>query len=650
MFIKNKSILLVGTLLLSNQLFGQTTLDEVVVTANKTEQKLSQTAKVMIVLSDSILQKYQGQTVAELLSKQAGFTVVGSNGPLGSNQEMYLRGAGTGNTLILIDGVPAYDPSYINNGFDLNMLSVCECDRIEILKGSQSSLYGSDAVAGVINIFTKKSKSEKAIAGSISSNAGSFNTFRNTLNLNGLTGKLNYSLQYTNLVSKGFSAAFDKQNKGFEKDGYKQNNFQGNIGIQISNKLNIRLKGLVNNYKSDLDAGPFTDEKDYTTTQKLWLAGGGIDLKTTKGKLVMNYTIGENNRLFVDDSSYVAEGAFNNYAKSTFGGITQFADIYWTNSLSKSFDLVLGADFRNANLEQTYVSYSQFGKYDAEPINKDSANSDIYSLYATGLFKTKSLFVEIGARFNSHSIYGSNFTYSFNPSYLINKNVKLYANMASAFKAPSLYQLYSPYGNKNLKPETTQSAEFGFQLSCKNQGSTIRFTYFDRNQSDVIFFQSQNTFPYGKYINFDKQNDSGLEIEANYIVGNINIWGNYTYLLGKITTKIAGKDTTFNNLFRRPKNAINLGIGYQISRKLYVSSTMRAVGERTDRFYNSAKFKTENVKMNSYVIFDITANYKCLKNLNAYLDIKNITDKTYTDSYGYGVKPFNFMLGLSYGF
>jgi vitamin B12 transporter len=407
---------------------------------------------------------------------------------------------------------------------------------------------------------------------------------------------------------------------------------------------------LANGYRADLDAGPFRDERDYTTTQKLWLAGAGFDLKTVKGKLVLNYSIGENKRIFVDDSTSIAPTAFDKYNKSTFGGLTQFADLYWTNSLSKSFDLVVGADLRKANLEQTYVSYSSFGKYEAEPISTDSANSNIYSLYATGLVKTKSFFLEVGTRYNLHSIYGSNFTYSFNPSYLVNKNVKLFANISSAFKAPSLYQLYSPYGNKALKPEVTQSSEFGFQLSSKNQKSTFRATYFDRNQKDVIFFQSLNDFPYGKYINFDKQTDNGIEIEANSSVGKLNFWGNYTYLNGKITTEIAGKDTTFNNLFRRPKNQLNLGAGYQINGKMFVSASLKSVGERTDRFYNSKTFGTDNVTMQAYTLLDIYADYKFTKSIKAYLDLKNITDATYADSYGYSTKPFNFMVGVSLGF
>ena len=129
-------------------------LDAVTVTANKIAQKLSQTGKVVTVLSDSVLQRYATQSVSELLSRQAGLQVVGSNGPLGTNPDIYLRGASSGNTLILLDGLPGYDPSGTANTFDLNLLTVGECDRIEILRGAQSTSYGADAVAGVINIFT----------------------------------------------------------------------------------------------------------------------------------------------------------------------------------------------------------------------------------------------------------------------------------------------------------------------------------------------------------------------------------------------------------------------------------------------------------------------------------------------------------------
>ena len=115
--------------------------------------------------------------------------IVGSQSAFGTNQDVYLRGASVGNTLILIDGMPMYDPSSISSNFDLNLITVDECERIEILKGAQSTLYGSDAVAGVINIFTKKGKSLKPIGGNASVNAGTYGTLRGTFGLNGSFSK-----------------------------------------------------------------------------------------------------------------------------------------------------------------------------------------------------------------------------------------------------------------------------------------------------------------------------------------------------------------------------------------------------------------------------------------------------------------------------
>jgi vitamin B12 transporter len=651
MFRKQTKFIFVGLIILASQLSAQKLLDEVTVTANKTEQKLSQTGKVLTVLSDSILQKYQGQTVAELLSRQAGFTIIGANGTLGSNQELYMRGATNGNTLILIDGVPIYDPSYISSGFDLNLLNVCECDRIEILKGAQSTLYGSDAVAGVINIFTKVGNSTKPVGVNISTNAGSFRTYRNTLAVNGLKGKFYYNIQYSNLQSNGISAAYNLNlsssisgSKSYENDSFNQNNLMANFGFNLSHKLTLKFRGIINNYKNDIDAGPFTDEKDFTSNQNLSMVGTSVDFKTGKGKVVFNYNLAENKRTFTNDSGYIAPSAFDSYSKSFYGGVTQFADFYWSNKFSESIQFVIGSDLRKANLEQNYLSISSYGKYEDTPIGKDTSQTNIYSIYGSGLVSSKSFFLEIGGRFNSHSIYGKNFTFSFNPSYLIGKNIKTFINISSGFKAPSLYQLYSPYGNKNLKPEQSISSEFGVQLFAKNQKTNIRALYFSRDLKEVIFFEASNLPPYGKYINFDKQYDQGLEIEGISQIGKWNFWGNYTYVTGKITQK----DTSYYNLFRRPKHTFNLGIGYQINAKLFTQVSMKSLSERTDRFFNETSFKTENTILTSYKTFDFYLDYKLNPKIKAYFDLKNLTNQNYSDSYGYATKPRNFMFGLSF--
>ena len=623
-------------------------LDEVVVTANKTDQKISQTGKVITVISDSILQKYQSQTLGELLTRQAGFMIVGSQNSPGTNQDVYLRGAGTGNTLVLIDGMPMYDPSGIASNFDLNLITVGECERIEILKGSQSTLYGSDAVAGVINIFTKKGKSNKVIGGSVSLNGGTYDTFRGTAGVNGSFSKGYYNVQYTRFASNGFSAANDKNETGsFDNDGIKQNNILANVGLNLSKNVLLKLRTVQSNYVADADQGAFSDEKDFTLKNNFSMIAAGLDYRYNKGKLTLNYGFSKSERTYIDDSVSVEKGAFNKYSKSFFGGTAYYAEVYNSLKINDNFEFVVGADYRAANTDQTYTAYSKFGKFEAAPIGADTSKTNIFSIYASELIKTGfGLFLELGGRYNSHSLYGNNFTYSINHSYILNDNLKFFVNLSSGFKAPSLYQLFSPYGNKKLNPEQSVSTEAGFQVFLNDKKSNLRALYFDRTIKDVTFFESLNKAPFGRYINFDKQHDYGFEFEGKTQIGRINVWGNLTVLDGAVTTKISGKDTTFNNLFRRPANLLNLGIGYQVLDNVYVSANLRSVGKRTDRFYNSSTFKTESTILAAYNTIDFFVEYKFNSKIKAYCDLKNITNIQYFDVYGYNTRRFNFMAGV----
>src|SRR5688572_16884605 len=177
-----KQIFVVAAVFFSSTLRAQTDttiLEELVLTPGKFEQKQSRTGKVVTVISKEELEKSAGKTVAQVLNEQAGISIAGANNAPGSVQTVFMRGASTGRTLILIDGIPVSDPSMIYNEYDLNLISVHDIERIEICRGAQSTLYGSDAVAGAINIITIKKDISKPFNVKATSSFGNKNTFRN---------------------------------------------------------------------------------------------------------------------------------------------------------------------------------------------------------------------------------------------------------------------------------------------------------------------------------------------------------------------------------------------------------------------------------------------------------------------------------------
>ncbi len=198
-------------------------LEDVIVTANKIEQKQNGTSKVITVISAAQIQQNAGRTIAQLLNEQAGLSLPGALSNLGTVPSIYMRGAASGRTLILLDGAPVGDPSMISNEFDLNLVPLNQVERIEILKGAQSTLYGSDAIGGVINIITK-SKDKPLVSGALS--YGSYGTKQGNVQFNSSINKLNYTIGFENQNADGFSSAKDITSKGnFDKDGYQNNSF-----------------------------------------------------------------------------------------------------------------------------------------------------------------------------------------------------------------------------------------------------------------------------------------------------------------------------------------------------------------------------------------------------------------------------------------
>lgn len=650
-----KDFFVVAAIIISSQLQAQDSttslLDEVVLTANKFPNKTSLTGKVITIISREQLEKSGGKDLSQLLTEQAGIFISGANSNAGKDKSLYLRGGYVSHTLITMDGIPVYDPSGIGGNFDIRNLAVANIERIEILKGSQSTLYGSDAIAGVINIITRKTTKE-----SVGANArlsyGSNETVKANAGINGKKGIMDYNASYSWHKTKGINEAIS--NKAFpvtDKDKFEQNAFQLGLGIKPTAAIYIQAFFRHGDIEGDIDQGAFTDELDYTYSQKSWQAGVRNEFVLGKSKLIALYSYNKINRVYIDDSTKSRNG-YDIYSRGDYKASEHFLDAYLHIPLSQRVKLTGGIDFRSSKSDQDYLSISSFGPYETKYAN-DSLHQNQTGVYAAMNWNTAQAFnLELGGRVNIHSEYGSHFVFNINPSYLANKQIKIFANLSSAYRTPSLYQLFSEYGNKQLDPESGLTGEAGVQFFSTNNKFTTRAVYFARKVTDVIFFFYNPVSFRSQYINQDKQKDHGFELDASYkIDGTTTLKAFYTYTTGKITTLQAGKDTTYNNLLRRPKSSIGINLASQVNKKIFISTNLMSSGKRKDAYFDNTTAATVYTTLKSYVLWDIYAEYGFIKNkLKLFTDLRNIADSKYTEISGFNTLGFNGYGGILFSF
>lgn len=651
MFQTFKKLLFVGFCLQANLAFSQSDnqLQDVVVTANKYPQKLDQTGKVLTIIGDSVIKANVGLSLGQLLSQQVGVMVIGSAQTAGSTQNVSLRGVNFGHTLILIDGVPVNEASGIGSTFDINLLPLQQIERVEIMKNGQSTLYGSDAIGGVINIITnRKSKEKQSISGSLA--AGSQQTLQANFGIFGTLDRTNYNFSQSLASTGGFSTAAPKTNtERFENDGFNTSNTQLSITHELTKKLSINGLYRFNAYKTDLDEGAFVDDKDYTYLSKNNQIGGGLQLQLPKGKLVFNYLFNQTYRNFKNDSSDVAASAFSSFSNTDYTSRASFAEIFTNFRLHKTTEWLIGADYRAQNMAYDYFSVGTFGPFTDVPILADLANINNQSLYSSiNVNLQNGLGLELGGRFNNHSVYGNNFTYSVNPFYVVNERIKVFATASSSFKNPALYQLYSPYGNLELKPENARTIDLGGQFFGKSKSNYFRMVYFNRQYTDLISFLSTNKPPYGQYINLAEQRNDGLEVDGNLNYQKLSFLANYTFLTGKISDDLKLNSKEINAFLRRPNHNLNLTASYNFNTKLKCSFTAQHLSKRNDLYYNSDTFTNEAVILDGFTQIHTNWNYKISESVGVLLNIQNITNKSFTEVYGYSSRPFTALLGLSF--
>ncbi len=607
------------------------TLEEVIVTANKVEQKQNSTGKVVTVINAANLQANAGRSIAQILNEQAGLYLPGSVSNVGTVPSIYMRGASSGRSLILIDGMPVGDPSMISNEFDLNLVSLNLIERIEILKGAQSTLYGSDAIGGVINIITKN-KSIPVLSGDFST--GSYGTKKMNLQHSNTLGKFNYAVGYGNETATGFSAATDITGKNnFDKDGYANKNWFANINYTFNQHWNLKASTHQTSYNADIDYGAFKDDKDEQFHNATKLTGFVLKYKKEKTVFQLQYQLSTQDRQYKNDSADRINTIFED---NQYTGKSHYADAFYATSVSKNIQWIMGGDFRYGSYQQTYASISEYGPYNDNFKDTFQYQTALYSSLLINDASNKWV-LELGGRLNKHDRYGTNQTFTISPSYKLSSTFRLMASASTGYKAPSLYQLSY---NEQLKPEQSFNTEIG--IDYKTNPLFVRAVYYNRTIDNGIDF---NYIDYN-FFNYIQQKVNGLELEFNWKANEKNNFtANYTLMNGQETNqnRVTTTDTiTYNYLLKRPKNSMGIQWTYQASPKLSFSMAARYISKR----YDVGGYAAEDVSLKSYTLINAHIQYNYNKHLVLYADGQNLGNAVFQEINGYNAMGRMLMLGL----
>ncbi|MFV8370136.1 TonB-dependent receptor plug domain-containing protein [Flavobacterium sp. LB2R40] len=619
----------------------QDELSEVVVSDSKFALAKEKSGKVITKITAEDLKNKAGQSIATILSTVAGLEINGNQSAAGKNLGYYIRGGKNNQVLILIDGIPVNDASGISFEYDLRLLPVEQVESIEIMKGAASTLYGSGAATGVINITLKKS-GKKAIEGNAYVNIGTNNTattnkttaqnFNQGFSVNGNANKVNYFASLNSTEVSGISQIAPVNPKdNYEEDRFSRINYLAKLGYKATDKLTLDFFGNYDKISLDYDASfdnTGTNDTNLNSTDSEQFRFGFLPkYKYNKGEFVMNASFNKIVRTYNDFDFYANKAGFSQYESRSVN-----VDAFNKYEVADSFFFVAGAQyqFHDMNSETPYGG-----------IMKEATKFNMIDPYVTGVFTSDfGLNLNAGARLNIHSQYGNQLVYNVNPSYDFQSiPLKILASYSTAFVTPSLYQLYSEYGNGDLTPEKNSTIEAGFETQLFDKRIKLNAVGFYREQTNFIgFYFDPITFD-SNYINIDGMNKAkGVETEVSFALSkNINWNSNYTF------TQV---DQALDRLI--PKHKVNSAVDFQINDRLFFNVNYQYVHSRNDAFFDGNTFTTKKIVLGSYQLVNSSVRYELIKNrLSLFGAVSNILNADFVENVGYSTLGRNFKLGMN---
>lgn len=581
-------------------------LENLTVYGTKLQQSVENLGSSVSVLKADEIQALGSNYLIDSIATLPGVTV-NQNGSFGGVATVRIRGASSEQTLVVIDGVVVNDPTSPGGGYDFSRIDPSNIEQIEVLRGPQSTLWGTDAMGGVINIITKTAK--KGSNKKLFSQIGSFNTLRGGAEFNKATDKYNYRLAATNISSDGISKA-DRINGNNEKDGYDAKTMSASGGVKFINGSQLKTSILWTDAKSDFDSfvfgaqGNIGDGDEYSKSEEL----------TANVKFLFPLFEGKLENTLLAGSSEIERESFN-------AGISSFSSKGSRNTFQYQSTFKI-----NQNNRLAFGAEQEKSKSNDENITING----FFALYELQAFD--SLIINAGLRRDDHDRYSAVTTGRLSIAYNPNDQITLYANWGEGFKSPTIFQTTffccdatSP--NSDLKPENSESFNINLTYQTLDMRGKFSLTYFDQDTENLINYSS------GSYENIATANTTGVEIESNYRFTNwLSSNLNYTHL--------NAKDGTGAGLVRVPKHSANLTISFKMNDRLNGSIRLRYNGKEQD----------PNGFVDAWSRIDLTSNYRMNDSLEIYARIENIFDTQYQQILGYGTPGISGHLGARFSF
>lgn len=602
--------------------------DTIVVTANRTQRRLSDVGESVSIIGEKAIIERQPTEVLDLLRTVPGLTF-NSNGGIGTSTSVSIRGANSDQTVVLIDGVKLNDPASPGGGFNFGSLLTGNIARVEVVRGSQSVLYGSQAIGGVINLLTREPTED--LAAFARAEYGERDTAQLVGNVSQRFGPVAVSAGGNYLRTDGISA-FGRARGGSEPDGFESWGANGKVDVYLTETISLDLRGFYADSETEVDGFPAPDfalaDTDEISRRADFVGYGGLNATFMDGRFRNRIGFAYTNidRQNIDrsgDSDVETFDANGENRRFEYQGVFEATDYA---------ELVFGAETETSE----FRSSSYGGPAATAEVGIDSIYGQINLTPLAGLSLTG------GVRYDNHETFGGNTVFAVSGAYTPNAgSTTIRGSFGEGFKAPALYQLYSEYGNEALQPEQSDSWDVGVTQRLVGGLAEIGVTYFRRDTENQIAFVScfQNPDPVcvdrpnGTYGNIARTNADGVEVGlALRPAAGFDLSANYSF----IDTQ---DEATGNVLARQPKHKVSLVANYRLPSGIAFGGTIVQVGDSFDNASNSRA-------LDGYVTVDLRASVPVAKGVELYGRAENLFDAEYETVFRYGTAPQTFLGGV----